>query len=464
MFLRQGFIGFIAASPYLVTFLTQVFFVNKLSVTDIGIFATINIFLTFVLTLSNWNGDKLIISEKEIKNEHIDQIFTIELIYCILLYALTFLFLKDFIEELLTLENSYLFWLALVFFTCYNPLNRSRAILEKKLKFLSAYTPFFISNILGSIIGIILAYRGYGIWSMVVWKMSTYLLEVIILLFVSSYVPKISINFSYFKEFLRYCSPLFLGGILSFLVVNLDYIIVTSLMGEKELGIYWLAFSFSHLLIVVRDLLARFVLPILSDQSSKEKKLVIFDGINGVLQITGTFLAILVTFWSDHLFTIIFSEKWLEAVPVFIFLFYAALFKLIGGLSTSLLFSIMKTAIAMNISIINLFLLVPILIIFINLWGLMGVASGVLLSTILLMIFIFETEFKKHFRKGYLSYLSYISINILFLLSFTSFITTDHYSLSEKILHTLLSIIFAIITLPINQVYKRFLLITKINT
>ncbi len=459
MFLRQGFIGFIAASPYLVTFLTQIFFVNKLSVAEIGIFASINIFLTFVLALSNWNGDKLIISKKEIKKEQIDQIFTIELIYCIFTYVLIFLFLKDYIDDLLTLENSHLFWFILVLFTCYNPLNRSRSILEKELKFVKAYMPFFISNLLGSIIGITLAYQGYGLWGMVVWKMSAYLLEVIILFFVSSYIPKLTINFIYFKDFLDYCLPLFVGGTLSFLVVNLDYIIVTSLMGEKELGIYWLAFSFSHLLIVARDVFARYILPILSDQNSKEGKLIIFNKINGALQILGAFLAIFVTFWSDYLFTLLFSEKWLEAVPIFILLFYAALFKLIGGLSTTLLFSVMRTKIAMNISLLNLFLLVPIIIIFIQIWGLLGVASGVLVSTILLTMFIFETEFKRHFRKGFLSYLSYITLNILFLLFLTTFFEREAFELNDKIFYTFICLLFATITLPVNKVYKRVFLL-----
>ena len=456
MFAKKGFIlGFIALAPYVCTFAVQVFFANKLSIVEVGIFASINIFLSLLLAISNWNGDKLIISKQNVSNEQIDEIFTFELFYCLGLYLVTLVFFQNTVNSVLGLENSSLFWIALGLFCCYNPLNRSRAILEKNLSYFAAYSPLLIANVIGGILGVVLVFKGFGLWSMVAWKMSVYLLEIIILLFISPYRPKIRFSLNHIQEFLSYCSPVILGGALSFLVVNLDYIIVTSLMGERELGIYWLAFSLSHLLIVFRELIARFILPLLAKEDFDEGKLLIFGKLNGVLQILGVFSAIFITYWSEYVFKVIFTEKWIESVPIFILLYYAALYKLIGGVSSSLLFSAMKTRIALNTSVVNLFILAPIIFIAIKYGGLTGAAAGVLISTILLTIYVFETAVRQFCNLGFLYYFSYLSINIALLLFVYIFTIEVYDGIRIRTFYTFVSVLFAIITMPINKVLKR---------
>mgnify|MGYP003340473698 CR=1 FL=1 len=132
---------------------------------------------------------------------------------------------------------------------------------------------------------------------------------------------------------------------------NIDKFLITILLDERELGIYWLAFSLSHMLIILRELISKLLLPILAIQDSDKSKISIFEKLNAYIQLFGVLSSILVTFWIDEVFYFILGEKWMDAVPIFIVLYYAAVFKLIAGASASLLFSVARTRIAFDISI-----------------------------------------------------------------------------------------------------------------
>ena len=69
-------VGFLDLSPYVLAMGGQVLFAKYLSVEEVGIFALINVFIGMILALTNWNGDKYIISNRDIPNNQIDEIFT----------------------------------------------------------------------------------------------------------------------------------------------------------------------------------------------------------------------------------------------------------------------------------------------------------------------------------------------------------------------------------------------------
>lgn len=448
-------VSVLAFAPYLVALGMQVFFSKQLLVEEVGVFALIWLFLSMVLAFSNWNGDKYIISKKDISKDEIDEVFTFEIVVSVALYLITVFFFRDVVNGYLDIQDSTLFWVAVGFMFCYFPLTRTRAILEKRLSYVSAYSPIFIANIIAAIIGGVCIFQGFGLWSMVIWKISTHLIEVLILFFVSPYIPRLRFNILHTSDILSYCLPLFVGGTIGFITLNVDRILVTSFMGERELGLYYLAFSLSHITLILRELIARLLLPILSKQDFKEGKIQIFGRLNGILQIFSVVSAILITYWSDILFQFVFGEKWSDAVPIFIVLCYAALFKLVGGASATLLFSAMRTRVAFDVSVLNLVVSVPILFLTIKSSGLSGAATGVLVSIVVVTIIMYETSIKNFCNLGFLYYLSYLSVNITSLYIIFTFWIDNSDGVMVRVLATLVSLAFAVITLPINSVLKR---------
>lgn len=463
--LKKSFgLGVLAFAPYPIMLVMQAFFANALSVEEVGIFASISIFCSVILAVTNWGTDKYIISKKNIENEEIDEVFSFEFFYCLFGYLLTLIFLRNYANEVIGLQNSKIFeypnlnvfWAAIGFVFFYNPLSKSKAILEKKLRYFEAYIPLLCANIIGGIFGVGLFLTGFGVWSMILWRLSVYLIEMIILLLISPYRPKIHFKFLKKPDFLSYCLPFFLAGLLSFIILNADYIMVRKLLGPKELALYWMAFSVSHILIAFREIISRFLLPALSRLHEDQQKIILFGKINAALQLLAVIVVIVVTFWSDYGFVFVFGEKWSDAVPLFIVLVYAALLKLLAGLSGPLLFSLMNTRVNLNISLLNAVILVPIVYISIIIGGLFGAVIGVLVSQIILTVYAFQTGVKNVTGLGVLSYFSYLTINIIICASlyFLALQFLGEIGVLARVYLTLFTIVFAVVSFRWSNIFK----------
>ncbi|MDC1111517.1 oligosaccharide flippase family protein [Alphaproteobacteria bacterium] len=450
-------LGLLAFSPYALAIGGQIIFAKYLSVEEVGIFALINVFIGMILAFTNWNGDKYIISNKDIPNNQIDQVFTFEFLYGIIIYLIIIMFLKDYINDYLSIENSNIFWIALTFIFCYFALSRPRAVLEKRLSYFKAYTPLFFANILAIPIGFIFFYKGFGFWSMVIWKISVHVLDIVILWCIAFYIPKLRLPFTHVSSLVRYSLPIYTGVVLSFVGNNIDKIVISALLSVRDMGFYWLAFSLSHIPIIIRELIARFILPILAMQDSISAKVKVFDKLNGILQLLSVISAVFVLYWSDILIDLVLGEKWSKITPLLIILYFAALFKLVGGSCASLLFSEMKTRIAFEISLMNLVFLSPIMFLAIKFGGLNGAAVAVLMVSILLNIISYETAVRKFCNFGYWYYLGYLTINIASLLLILFLFEDDLVEVEFKLLGTAISLGIVIISLPVNNILKRFL-------
>ncbi len=456
----KGFgFGAIALAPFPIALVMQAYFARKLPVEDIGIFATINIFLAFILVITNWSGDKYIISNSKLERDQTNEVFTYEFSFALLIYAVFIIFFKETIAEILQLPESYILWLSFGLIFCYNALSRPKAILEKKLMYPEAHLPLLFANIFAGAIGIVAFLNGYGVWSMLIWKFSIYFLELSLLFFVSPQRLKFKFNFSNSLKFISFSRPVFLAGIIGFFILNADYFLVTSLLGTRDLGLYWMAFSVAMILIAFRDVVTKFLLPILAKLPSLEEKNLLFSKLNGFFQLGAVLIVIVVTFWSDYGFIYVFGRQWEESIPLFIVLVYAGLFKVMGGWTASLFFSVMNTKIQFNQTVLSGMTLFPIIYGAIKLGGLFGAAMGVLISQIIVTLYVFEAGVKKLSGFGVSYYFSYLTINIIFCALLYVIATQSPIDLGviPRIYLSITSLAFAALTLWLSNLPDRLL-------
>ncbi len=414
------------------------------------------------MTSTNWGVDKYIISNKKITKGAINEIFTQELIFSLILYVVCITLFRDKINLYTKLDDSGVFWALLLFIFVYNPLSRPKAILEKNMLFLNAYVPALAAHFLGCSLGFLFLYMGYGIWSMVAWKMAVIISEYVLLLLLTPDRPKLNFQFENLNTHIIFCLPLFLGGVLSFFSVTADIWIVNSLLGPFELGLYWLAFSTSHLVLSARALINRMLLPFLSQAVSLEEKIELFSRLNGFLQITLVGITVFVSYWGPDAFVLVFGAKWSEAGNLFIILFYAVAFKFISGTANSLLHSFMKTGIDLNIAFTNACILIPLLVAFTHFGGVLGTSIAVLVSTIVMTVYVYEVYVRKLCKRGFLYFFSYLSINLISLLCIKLMLSEYLDDLIIRFFTTGGSILIAYMTLLIPSISSRKLSLKQV--
>ncbi len=116
----------------------------------------------------------------------------------------------------------------------------------KKIKYNLISISGIISVSLSAVVALILAFNGYGVWTLVIQHLSLTFFSVVLLWSFTRWIPKLEFSFARFKELFSFGAHVTLNNVIKFFSENIDYLIVGKLLGETELGIYQLAFRLSR--------------------------------------------------------------------------------------------------------------------------------------------------------------------------------------------------------------------------
>lgn len=95
-----------------------------------------------------------------------------------------------------------------------------------------------LSTFSGGILGIILAYKGFGIYSLVAQQVGTAVLELILIWIVTPWKPKLKFSYPAYTEIRNYGKHVALTGLTNFANQNSDAFFVTYYLGATATGIY----------------------------------------------------------------------------------------------------------------------------------------------------------------------------------------------------------------------------------
>lgn len=122
-----------------------------------------------------------------------------------------------------------------------------------------------IANLIGGVIGISMAFAGYGVWALVGQQLGAASAGSIFLWSVSSYRPSARFSMRHLRELFRVSSSVFSSSLLWFLSSRLDQVIIGRFAGAPVLGLYVVANKFPDLAkTIANQPIAEVSLPALS--------------------------------------------------------------------------------------------------------------------------------------------------------------------------------------------------------
>lgn len=194
-----------------------------------------------------------------------------------------------------------------------------RAKLTKEMNFKMQMMIQIPSIILSGILGVVLAYYGYGVWSLVYMNVSRSLLSAMQLWVRSGWQPNFKFNKERFRHHFGFGYKLTISGILDAAFSNAYNIIIGKFYSAAQLGFYTRAQSLQHLPVNNLTLaLNRVTYPMFSSIQNNDVKLK--EVYRRVMQQVLFWLAPLMIFLAIvavPLFRLLMGEKWLPAVPYF---------------------------------------------------------------------------------------------------------------------------------------------------
>ncbi|MHA8078928.1 lipopolysaccharide biosynthesis protein [Aquirufa antheringensis] len=172
---------------------------------------------------------------------------------------------------------------------------------------------------ISSILGLVLAYRGYGVWSLVYMQLANVTFESILIWFQVDWRPSFILDWNRLKHHFNFGYKLTLSGIIDIVYSNIYHIIIGKYFSAAQLGFYTRAQSMRQLPVSnISSALNQVTYPLFSSIHNDDVRLKrlykrlmqqVLYWIAPILVIAGVL--------GEPLFRFLMTEKWLPAVPYF---------------------------------------------------------------------------------------------------------------------------------------------------
>lgn len=189
-----------------------------------------------------------------------------------------------------------------------------RTILIKKINFKLQAKISITSSVISGIIAVILAYFGYGVWSLVVQKIVKQIADSSMFWILNKWKPDLVFSTASFKELFGFGSKLLISNLIDTIFQNIYYFIIGKFFSARDLGFYSKADEFKKLPSQnIYAVISKVSYPVLAEiqDDNENLKHTYKRLIKSTMFITFTLMFGLIAL-SDSLIQVLLGDKWME--------------------------------------------------------------------------------------------------------------------------------------------------------
>lgn len=377
-----------------ITFIIGIILARILSPREFGLIGMTTIFIAVSNTFLDGGFGAALIRKKECNQDDYSTVFFYNLIVSVISYLLIVIFagnISDFFKEP-QLKTIIQVLGAVLIIDAFAMIQQT--ILIKRIDFKLQTRISVISNVVSGVIGVILAYSGFGVWSLVFKRLAGSLLSAIFLWIWNKWIPSLVFSIKSFKEMFSFGSKLLLSKLIQTVYRNIYLLIIGKYFSAKDLGYYTRADQFSTLPIgSFTIVIERVTYPVLStihddvqQMKSAYKRLIKSTALISFMMMLG--LAVV----SKPLILTLIGEKWLSSVAYLQLLCLVGMFYPLHALNLNILNVLGRSDLYLRLGIIKKILAVPIII--------MGIYFGIKIMILGMLVISFFAYYINSYWSG----------------------------------------------------------------
>ncbi|WP_056990412.1 lipopolysaccharide biosynthesis protein [Liquorilactobacillus mali] len=304
-------------SSQLVTFIISVILARILSPREYGLVAIVTIFIAIANVFVTEGFGTALIQKKDADIKDFSSVFYFNLIFSWLVYLIIFLlsnYIAIFFKEP-ELKPVMRILAIVIPITGLNSIQQ--AYVSKKMIFKRFFWSTLIGTTISGLLGIFFAYRGYGIWSLVIQQIMNIAINTIVLWFTVKWRPILYFSLKRIRTLLSYGWKILVTNLINSIYDNSINILIGRMYSSSALAFYNRGINYPNLIISnVTTSISSVIFPALSEiQNDREKmkraiRISISVGTFLIFPLMGGLFAI-----SNNLVLWMLTKKWLPAVP-----------------------------------------------------------------------------------------------------------------------------------------------------
>ncbi len=328
-----------------ISFVSNIVLARLLSPDDYGTLGLVMVFITIADVLVDGGLGNALIQKKDIEEKDKTTIFTANLAFSLFLIAVLFI-ASPFIESYTEVKGLSLLirvQSVCVLIRAFYVVNVSQ--ITRDLRFSKLAQVSLISQALSTVIAIVMAYLGMGVWSLLLKAIMLDLICCVLYAFSSPFKYKIGFDLASFKGLFNFGFPVALANIIESLYANVVGFVIGKVYSVKDLGYFSQASSLKQIPVysvsaVINQVFFPFFSKIQDDTSALVSKY--RTTIRVVTFFVYPILAYLI-FFAEPVIVLLYSEKWLLCVPIFQVLCFSGFLNALYHLSRSTIKAVGKS-------------------------------------------------------------------------------------------------------------------------
>ena len=260
-------------------------------------------------------------------------------------------------------------------------------LLIKQVDFKTLTKVSIIASVVSGVVGIILAARGFGVWSLVAQQILSNLLRTVLLWLLNDWRPALLFSFNSLREMFGFSSRILASGIINRIFDNIYLLVIGKLFSATDLGFFTRAKTMEEVpSVTLSGIVGRVTFPVFStiqDDPTRLKR-----GLKKALTSLGLVnfpMMIGLAVIARPLVLVLLTEKWTESIPYLQLLCLVGLLFPVILINSNLLFALGRSKIHLRVEIIKKVLILMNIAITWQ-WGISKMISGMIVISIVSLI------------------------------------------------------------------------------
>lgn len=301
----------------LVTFIVSIVLARILTPSDYGTIALVTVFTTILQVFIDSGLSTALIQKKDADELDFSSVFYFNFIICIILYLIMFVsapFIANFYKDSSLVSIVRVISLTLI-------ISGVKGVQQSYVSRHMLFKRFFFSTLGGTIfsavLGIIMAYAGFGVWAIVFQQLSNNAIDTLILWITVKWRPIKKFSWSRLKNLLSFGWKMLASSLLDTVYNNLRNMIIGKLYTSADLAFYNQGDKFPKLIVTnINTSIDSVLLPTMSNEQDNHVR--VKDMTRRAIKISTYIMAPLMiglAFCAKPIVQIVLTDKWLPCVP-----------------------------------------------------------------------------------------------------------------------------------------------------
>ena len=370
-----------------VSLIVSIVLARILSPETYGIVAIVTVFTSIMQVFIDSGMGNALIQKKNADNIDFSTVFYFNITVCLIVYTLMFIaapYIAHFYKmpELTPVVR----FLSLTLIIS-GVKNVQQAYVSRHMMFKKFFFSTLGGTITAAVIGIYLAYHGFGVWALVTQQLVNAAIDTLILWITVKWRPDPVFSFERLRSLFSYGWKLLVSGLLDTFYNNLRQLIIGKMYSSSDLAYYNQGKKYTQVMVTtINSSIDSVLLPAMSkvqDEISRVKSMTRRSIKTSTFLIAPIMLGIAGS--STQIVSVLLTDKWLPCVPFMIIFCIVYVFYPIHTANLNAIKAVGRSDLFLKLEIIKK--IVGFALIFISMWfGVMAMAYSMLVSSVLSQI------------------------------------------------------------------------------